>query len=203
MNTNLSRRAALTGAAAAACAVPSGAIAKDRCTFPDLAAELTAVRNRWIAHNNVCRARCKAADAYAYATTGITEAEARADQCNTFEGRMENGPKWTAWSDAWGDYVEANQDVDDPVDEDGSSIIWTQIHEDMRPACEAILAQPARTVTDLGVIAQAFALDAIYKFIDEQKDNEGAIRFAEAVCTFCGIEPLPGIEYPPLSEAED
>src|SRR5262249_20821303 len=42
--------------------------------------------------------------------------------------------------------------------ERGELIAWNEIHDDLYPLCRQILREPARTIADLGLQAQAYAL---------------------------------------------
>jgi hypothetical protein len=156
--TTLSRRSAfaLSGAAAVAVAAPSMATAQSKCSFPDLAARLARVRERWVNQCNLDQAHDAAQDAFCEKETGLTEAEAREDQCS-FPERPEHGPKWRAWWAAYTEYSEAHPD-DDPVDEHGCSIAWNEIYDELNPVCREIMQRPAQNAADLGVQVQAFAV---------------------------------------------
>jgi hypothetical protein len=203
---SVSRRAALTGAAAITVAVPTSAIAGPRsaCSFPDLAGELAAVRDRYVAHHLKCAAHTEAGRAYATATTGITEDEARADQRNGLNERTEDGPKWIAWWAAWGEYEAAHPNYD-PVDEHGSSIAWNEIHAVLYPTCRAILKQPTLSTADYAVQVQAFALLNACNFLEDSVVNEweSGGRLAEAACSIWGIDLIPGLDLRPVEIDEE
>ncbi len=188
---SVTRRAALTGAAVVAVALPSRAMAGAQCSFPDLAAELDAVRKRYVAHHNLCKAHSTAGKAYATSQTGLFEDHVRA--------LGHESPEWKAFFEAWHKYSEEN-DSGDPTDKWGNSITWTEINNDLHSICESILALPARSIADLGIQAQAFALTVADFYLDGLDGDENARRLTEALCKFCGIDPIPGLQYPPLSD---
>ena len=203
----MSRRIAITGMCVAV-AVPvtvaatSGA-PTSTCSYPDLAEKLDAVRRRYIAQHERRKAMGAAGRAYATAKTGITEDDARADQRDGLNDRTEDGPKWNAWFGAWNEYSDAHDD--DPVDEHGSSIEWTQISDEQGAVCRSIMAQPVISAADMGLMAQAYATLNACDFSDPRfaNDSREARQLAEAVCKFCGVEAILGLEYPPLLDDEE
>ena len=167
-----------------------------------MAAELDAVRKRYVAQHNLCKAHSAAGKAFATAKTGLTEDDARAEQRNGLNDRTEDGPKWNAWRSAWREYDKRHPHPD-PVDEHGNSIAWQEIGEDQHSICRAILKQPTISAVDLAVQVQAFALLNADNFIEDNVSEwQGARRLAEAACKLYGIEAIPTLEYPPLSDDE-
>jgi hypothetical protein len=205
--TNLSRRVAITGLGAAVVGVPVAAAASSPapnvCSYPDLVEKLVAVRRRYIAQHKRCIDHSEACRAYATAKTGITEDEARAELRNYEEDRPEDGPKWKAWAAASSEYDLAHDY--DPVDDDGCSIEWTEINTELNPLCRSILASPALSLADLGLMAQAYAALKASDLVDPDcaDDSREARQLLEAVCKFCGVEPFPGLVYDPLPDADE
>lgn len=190
MSAIATRRAVLAGASAAL--VPLTVSGSSACSFPDLAAELATVRRRYIDEHETCRAHRERQDAYATAKTGISQVEARSDQRNAHNDRTEDGPKWTAWWSAWEEYEKIEPD------HDPNGARWAEIAKALNPVCWAVLGQSPRSVHDLALQVQAFALLNACNYIegDDACDWEGTFELADAVSNFCGVEPIPGLQYP-------
>jgi hypothetical protein len=187
MTTTTTRRSILAGAAAAvpALAMPAGAAPVGKISFPDLAARFASVYARWFAQCKIEDERRAAFNAKVEAATGIS----RRDEPPIILG--EPSAYWDTFRT-----VQKNNPDNDPVDEDGCSIVWNEIHDELFPLVDEILQQPARSIADLALQAQAFALAQQYHWTDETDGREVVeIRaLIESVCKFCGVDPLPGVE---------
>jgi hypothetical protein len=186
-----SRRAVLAGGIALAPAFTATALAKAGCSFPELAAQLSSIYARW--------KRKYLAD--------------EADQAFIDKKIAERTGKPVGWRPDYKDqdfekWMAVIEDITDEfpdetrVDEHGCDIEWNEIHDVLFDACRDVLAHPAKSVTDLGVQAQAFALANSECFFAYPHDNHSkeARALIVSICRFAGVEPLPGIE---LAEDDD
>jgi hypothetical protein len=188
MKATTTRRALIAGAAALpALAVPAGAAPIGEISFPDLAARFASVYARWSAQVKIGDKSLAAFNAKVEAVTGIASKNAPS---------MDDDPTgyWEI-REALAKDPDLHRD-DGPLDEHGCSIVWNEIHGEMYPLIREILRQPARSLADLALQAQAFALAQNQHWTEETDDNEiFEIRAViESVCKFCGVDPLPGIE---------
>jgi hypothetical protein len=190
MTTQTSRRAVLAGAAALpvfalpALSAPAYA-ATGNVSFPELAARYAAIYPRWLTQSNLDEAHLAKFEAAVTEATGIP----RNQQPNFGDEGYE------AYSAIRCD-LSKTIESDDPVDEHGCSIVWKEIHDEIFPLVREILEQPARSITDLALQAQAFALGHTFYWIDHRDDDDSEGKevraIIDSVCKFCGVDPLPG-----------
>jgi len=83
---------------------------------------------------------------------------------------------------------------------------WTDINRELYAVTNAILGQSPRSLADLAVQGQAYALAESQLWIEESYLEEGAnIRtrmLIENMCRMLGVEPLPGAKVVPLAAGE-
>jgi hypothetical protein len=77
---------------------------------------------------------------------------------------------------------------DDPVDENGDSIVWNEMLDELHEVVPEILSQPARTVADLALQARAL----VTKYCGEV--DGPWMCLAENVCGVAGVDLLPGLD---------
>ena len=188
IHSTTTRRAVLAGAAVlpALAIIPATALAATGdVSFPELAARYAAIYPRWL--------------------TQTTLDVASLDKFENMVGEATDIPRnqqphfgdegYEAYSDIRSVLAKTTKD-DTPVDEHGCSIVWKEIHDEIFPLVREILEQPARSIADLALQAQAFALGHTFYWIDglADDDSEGKeVRaIIDSVCKFCGVDPLPG-----------
>lgn len=180
--TVLAGLAALPVAGAAGPALPAGAV-----SFPDLAARWAPVFARWRDHHNQGCAIQQLFEARVEAATGMTLEEAEELDQDDSRGR--------AYFDFRYSLPHDPKIVRDPVDGQGCSIVWNEIHAAIDPLIVEILSQPARSLADLALQAQAFAVYAQEAWTDRNNDNvDDRMRvLVDNLCALAGVEALPGV----------
>jgi hypothetical protein len=187
---NTTRRAVLAGAAAIP-ALSLPAAAAPECSYPDLAARLAAVRERWLARTMKDEADTAQFEQELAAVTGKPEGY-RPDHTDPyFKEHLEIMER-----------ITCERPHDDPVDEDGASIAWNEIHDELFPITAAILQQPARSIADLGLQAQAFALNTPWYWSTTEPEDPDARRLVDSICKFAGVDSLPGYDAVPIDDDE-
>jgi hypothetical protein len=187
ISENLSRRAILAGASAipiAACT--SAAASADDVSFPDLVARFVHVRGRYHERKARDEVHSRLIDLLLNETTGMTEEQR--NSINVGDPRFDQLVK---------DINEAYRQIpdDDPVDEHGGSIAWTEISDEMSSVSEAMLGQVPRSAADLAWQAEALVIsDCEILYSDH----------AESMCQlFRNIFALAKREFPEHLELPD
>ena len=190
MTKQTSRRAILAGAAALpvfalpAISAPAYAATGD-VSFPELAARYAAIYSRWLTQSILDHAHLAKFEATVTEATGIPRNQQPHFGDEGYEAYF-----------AIRCDLSKTIESDDPVDEHGCSIVWNEIHDELFPLVHEILEQPARSIADLALQAQAFALGQNQYWIDGlSEDNSEGKRvraIIDSVCKFCGVDPLPG-----------
>jgi hypothetical protein len=194
MTTKTSRRAILAGAATLpALAMPAIASAPiGKISFPDLATEFADLYPRWLAGMRKGAENLAAFNAKVKAATGISR---------DAEPPYDNDP--TGYWDTLNALANKPDGDRDPVDKDGHSIVWAEIHDELFALAEEIMRQPAKSIADLALQAQVAGV------INEQHWDEGlefepdnvCLRvLADNICKIAGVEILAGLEKQPLPE---
>jgi hypothetical protein len=195
--SNLSRRSALAAIGGSVAIAPIPSLASG-CSFPQLASQLVAIRARYAAEYSKQQVRDRTVHAYCEKITGLTEAEAREDQC-CHPDRPNDGPKWQAW---WAAYMEYPDD--ESHDSNGHHIEWGAITGIYFPLCREILRQPTHSVADAGVQLQAWALLNVTGFTEREGDVPmESQRLAQIMAGICAVDLLPGLPIAPIKVADD
>lgn len=185
--SSASRRAMLAGIAVLPLAGAVPALAAGGSSFPDLAAQWAPVFARWRDTVNREHARRQRYDERVFAVTGITFDEI---------GDLDyDDPRRRAYFDARGALGPDPDDDRGPVDEHGCSIEWNEIHGEVDPLVVEILSRPARSLADLALQAQVFAVYAQEKWTERHNDNvDDRMRvLVDNLCALAGVEALPGV----------
>jgi hypothetical protein len=82
-------------------------------------------------------------------------------------------------------------------DEQGVSLTWNRIHDEMYDVVDKILEYSPRSLADLGIQLQAFALaeSATLLFGDGMVNSDRLVALMDAACKLCDVEDLPGTDY--------
>lgn len=87
---------------------------------------------------------------------------------------------------------------DDPIDENGASIEWSEISEDVISIAEEIMAQPAKTMGDMGLQLRAFAFvesDLWMKGEDLDEFVAQPRAIVDLAARFVGVDLFPGADH--------
>ena len=191
----MSSVAVVASTATVAVAAPSIARAPSEISFPELATRFAAVYARWKRQIGLDREHDAAFERAYKATTG----HAWADRPDF------NDPGYADWRTS---FEEVSVQVAKTVppgscNKDGEIIAWSEIHGELYPLCEEILRAPARTIADLGLQAQAYALMNSEAWIGDVGDGSDLRALVSNVCKLAGVEPLPGIDVVAIDDEAD
>jgi hypothetical protein len=81
------------------------------------------------------------------------------------------------------------------TDNHGSDIEWNSIFADLNPLCSEILRRKSKSIADLAIQAQAYALANFGTWFDPHLDEAELVEarlLVENVCSLTGTEPFPG-----------
>lgn len=174
-SSKLSRRAALTAAATLAAVPVTAGAAVDAVdigavSFPELVDRFVRVCARRDAQLALDRADSAKTERLLDQATGLTR-----------EQRNEIKPTDPRWADyvANLDRIVKENPSSDPVDEDGDSVAWNEIHDELFPLCDAILERRPQSLADLAWQAEAFIV-AYGEFLDDE-NGAGALKLADNI----------------------
>jgi hypothetical protein len=116
-------------------------------SFPDLVARFLRAREREIRQRASDKAHSKILHEAFHRETGVTMAEYREID--------HTSPRWTELTEAFRRVSRRNPDKHNPSDEDGCSIAWSEISDELHPLTEAMLAKSPKSVVDIAWQAEA------------------------------------------------
>jgi hypothetical protein len=136
--------------AATSVAVPSIAIAADTpVSFPGLVARLMPVRERWLRQRALDKGDQDRFDDLFFAASGMTGEQYRAlDEDDARKPELRSIRR----------KISAEFQDTDPVDEEGASIAWREIWDELNPLAEALLEQPPKSLVDLAWQAEVLVM---------------------------------------------
>jgi hypothetical protein len=184
MSTNMNRHAILAGAASALPVIATGAAAPtDAGINPDaelleLGAQLEPIIEQWKAMRSADDENRAVLEAKVEQATGV----AFRDAPDVPEHPWPADNYWT---------IRSRMIREEPHD-DPDLTRWDRFHDRLYPLIDDILSRKVQTVAGLAVQARAFTLSS-NEWWEESIPTCGndALAFAEAVCAFVGIVPVP------------
>jgi len=162
MNSIVSAASLATATAVVDPSIASAPPSVDATSFPELVARFVRSRERWRTQRARDQAEDDKIDNLLVRATGLTRAE---------QPESPSDPRWDEFNAAHHRIMEENPS-DDPVDEEGASIAWNEINDELWPLAKAMLNQTPHSLTDLAWQAEAI-LTADPQELQSTDDNPG------------------------------